>query len=196
MRGDAYLSADPAAVEQWRPAIGAIPGVKAGIAWQGNPEYAADAVRSFRLADLEPLAQIPGVTLVSLQKGHGTEQLATAGFPLVDLGPRYAAGDWEETAAVASMLDLVIGCDSSLVHLAGALGRPTWVALTKVADWRWGLEGETTPWYPTARLFRQDRPHDWAGVFRRMAGALSNIRVSGANSLAIEGDRSRRAGAS
>jgi tetratricopeptide (TPR) repeat protein len=196
MRGDTYLSADPIAVELWRPAIAAMPGLKAGIAWQGNPEHTVDAIRSFRLADLEPLARVPEVTLVSLQKGHGTEQLATAGFPVVDLGPRYAAGDWEETAAVESVLDLVIGCDSSLVHLAGALGRPTWVALTNVAEWRWGLEGDTSPWYPAARLFRQDRPHDWAGVFRRMADALSNIRGSGANPLAIDGDRAGRAGAS
>jgi hypothetical protein len=180
MRGDTYLSADTARVARWRPAITAMPGLKVGIAWQGNPEHTVDAVRSFRLADMEPLARVPGVTLISLQKGHGTEQLAAAGFPLVDLGSRYAAGDWEETAAVASLLDLVIGCDSSLVHLAGALGRPTWVALMKVAEWRWGLEGETTPWYPTARLFRQDKSHDWTGAFRRMAGALAEFVAAGA----------------
>ncbi len=139
---------------------------------------------------------MPGLSLVSLQKGHGAEQLAAAGFPAVDLGPRYMAGDWDETAAIASLLDLVIGCDSAVVHLAGALGRPTWVALTKVAEWRWGLEGDATPWYPTARLFRQDRFHDWAGVFRRMADALSNIPGSQANLLAIEGDRTGRSGAS
>ncbi len=178
MRGDAYLSAGPATVGRWRPAIEAMPGLKVGIAWQGNPEHTVDAVRSFRLADLAPMARVPGVTLVSLQKGYGTEQLATAGFPVVELGPQYAAGDWEETAAVVSVLDLVIGCDSSLVHLAGAIGHPTWVALTKVAEWRWGLDGDTTPWYPTARLFRQERPHDWAGAFRRMAGALSELAAA------------------
>ena len=155
-----------------------------------------NAVRSFRLADMGPLAGVPGVTLVSLQKGHGAEQRLTAGFPVVDLGPRYMAGDWAETAAIVSMLDLVVGCDSAVVHLAGALGRPAWVALTKVAEWRWGLEGDRTPWYPTARLFRQDRFHDWAGVFRRMADALSNIGGSGANLLTIEGDRTGRAGSS
>jgi tetratricopeptide (TPR) repeat protein len=178
MRGDAYLAADPAAVARWRAAIEAMPGRKVGITWQGNPEHTVDAVRSFRLADLEPLARVPGVTLVALQKGHGAEQRTTVGFPVADLGPRYAVGDWDETAAVASALDLIIGCDSAAVHLAGALGRPTWVALTKVAEWRWGLEGDTTPWYPTARLFRQDRAHDWAGVFRRMAGALAQFVAS------------------
>jgi Flp pilus assembly protein TadD len=196
MKSDAYLSADPAAVERWRPVIEAMPGLKAGIVWQGNRQQSLDPCRSFRLAELETLARIPGVTLVSLQKGYGTEQRPTARFPVVDLGPRYAAGDWEETAAVASLLDLVIGCDSAVIHLAGALGRPTWVALSTAADWRWGLEGDTMPWYSTIRVFRQDRPHDWAGVFRRMADALSNIRASGANPLAIDGDRAGRAGAS
>jgi tetratricopeptide (TPR) repeat protein len=173
LRGQPYLSADPDTVERWRPAIESMPGLKAGIVWQGNPEHSVDALRSFHLADLEPLARVPGVTLVSLQKGPGTEQRAAAGFRMADLGPQYAVADWAETAAVASILDLVIGCDSAVVHLAGALGRPTWVALSNVAEWRWGLEGDTTPWYPTARLFRQERPHDWAGVFHRMADALS-----------------------
>ena len=124
MNGNAYLSADPATVERWRPAIEAIPGLKVGIAWQGNPEYRLDAGRSFRLAEFEPLARIPGVTLVSLQKGYGSEQRTTAGFPVVDLGPRHVAGDWEDTVAVASMLDLVIGSDSAVVHLAGRSGVP------------------------------------------------------------------------
>lgn len=192
MRATPYLSADPAAVERWRATIESLPGFRAGIVWQGNPEQAVDALRSFRLADLEPLARVSGVTLVSLQKGHGAEQRTAAGFPVVDLGPRYLAGDWHETAAIASLLDLVIGCDSAVVHLAGALGRPTWVALTRVAEWRWGLEPDTTPWYPTARLFRQDRFHDWTRVFHRMADALSNIQGTGANPPAIEGDRAGR----
>ncbi len=122
IKGNAYLSADAATIERWRPAIASIPGLKVGIAWQGNPEYHLDACRSFRLAELEPLARLPGVTLVSLQKGYGSEQLPAAGFPVVDLGARYAVGDWAESAAVVSMLDLVIGCDSALIHLAGALG--------------------------------------------------------------------------
>ncbi|MHB1557228.1 MAG: tetratricopeptide repeat protein [Isosphaeraceae bacterium] len=175
MRADAYLSASPDAVERWRPVIESIPGLKIGVAWQGNPRQSLDARRSFPLAALEPLAQHPGVTLVSLQQGKGTEQLAAAGFRVEDLGPNYQAGDWEETAAILSLLDLVIGCDSAVVHLAGALGRPTWVALSKAADWRWGLKGDTTPWYSTVRLFRQDHPGDWAGVFRRMSTALAEL---------------------
>ena len=175
MRGDAYLSADPAAVERWRPAIEAIPGFKVGCVWQGNPEHHLDACRSFRPAELEPLARIPGVTLVSLQKDQGAGQLAelAARFPLVDLGAGYASGDWMETAAVMSGLDLVITSDTAIAHLAGALGKPVWIALPRPADWRWGRTGETTPWYGSSRLFRQDRRGDWPAVFRRMADALA-----------------------
>lgn len=175
MRTDAYLSAGPDTVERWRPAIESIPGLKVGVAWQGNPGHRLDACRSFPLAELEPIARQPGVTLVSLQQGSGTEQLAAAGFRVEDLGPGFRAGDWEETAGILSLLDLVVGCDSAVVHLAGALGCPTWAALPKVAEWRWGLEGDTTPWYSTVRLFRQDRRGDWTGVFRRMSTALARL---------------------
>jgi hypothetical protein len=177
MKGDAYLSADPAAVERWRPAIAAMPGVKVGCVWQGNSEYSPDACRSFRLADLAPLARVPGVSLVSLQKDQGSDQLneVTARFPLVDLGPSYSAGDWMDTAAIVSRLDLVISPDTAMAHLAGALGKPAWIALPRPAEWRWGRDGDTTPWYPGARLFRQDRRGDWPAVFRRMADALSGF---------------------
>ncbi len=175
MRSHAYLSAGSVAVERWRPAIESIPGLKVGVVWQGNPEHSLDTCRSFRLAELEPMTRLPGVTLVSLQQGHGVEQRAAVSFRAADLGPHFLANDWEDTASIISMLDLVIGCDSAVVHLAGALERPTWVALPKVADWRWGLEGDASPWYSTVRLFRQDRSGDWTGVFRRMTAALAEF---------------------
>lgn len=167
-----YLTPDFAAVERWRPTVEAIPGFRVGISWQGNPQGTNDARRSFRLADLAPLAAIPGVSLISLQKGAGVEQLAGAPFRVHDLGELYHAGDWDDTAAVASMLDLVVNPCSSIAHLAGGLGRPVWIAISRPFDWRWGMEGDTTPWYSSARLFRQDRAGEWAGVFRRMAEAL------------------------
>src|SRR5439155_9433108 len=148
---------------------------KVGIAWQGNPNYPDDRRRSFPLTALEPLARLPGVQLVVLQKMHGREQLPlVAGWPLTDLGDRLdeSGGAFVDTAAVLSGLDVVVTCDSALAHLAGALGRPAWVALSHVADWRWLLDREDSPWYPSLRLFRQSRPGDWAGVFGRMAAEL------------------------
>lgn len=175
MKGGAYLSPDPATVERWRAAIEVLPGLKVGIVWQGNPAQSLDTNRSFRLADLEPMARVPGVSLVSLQKGHGVEQLAGAPFRVIDLGPAYAAGDWLETAAVVSQLDLVMAPDTAIGHLAGAIGRPTWLALTRPADWRWMAGREDSPWYPTMRLFRQDRPGAWGPVFLNMAEALRKL---------------------
>jgi hypothetical protein len=175
MKGNAYVSADPATLERWRPAIKTMPRLKVGITWQGNPDHHLDACRSFRLAELEPLARVPEVTLVSLQKGHGVEQLAEAPFPVIDLGPEYAAGDWLQTAAVVSHLDLVIAPDTAIAHLAGALARPTWLALARPSEWRWMVDRNDSPWYPTMRLFRQDRPSVWGPVFRQMAETLGEL---------------------
>lgn len=170
-----YLAAEPALVEAWRARLGAIPGFKIGICWQGNPQQPADRHRSFPLALFAPLARMPGVRLISLQKGHGTEQIAALPepFPLVDFGQELdAAGPFLDTAAVIASLDLVITADTSIAHLAGALGAPVWIALGRSPEWRWLWDREESPWYPTARLFRQQRSGDWAGVFRRMAEAL------------------------
>jgi hypothetical protein len=172
MWSNAYLSADPAERERWRPAVESIPGMRIGIAWQGNPEHGPDASRSFRLAEAAPLAGVSGVSLISLQKGHGAEQRAEVSFPVIDLGREYADGDWHRTAAVAGHLDLVIAPDTAVAHLAGSMGRPTWLALGRPPEWRWMEDREDSPWYPTMRLFRQDRIGDWGAVFRRMAEAL------------------------
>jgi hypothetical protein len=147
--------------------------------WQGDPQHNLDRLRSFSLAELEPLGEVPGLSLISLQKGTGREQLADAGFPVWDLGPSYQAGDWQTTAAIVSQLDLVINPDRAMAHLAGALGRPTWLALGRPAEWRWLQDREDSPWYPTMRLFRQEHLGEWRPVFRRMAEALA-ARVGGA----------------
>jgi hypothetical protein len=128
------------------------------------------------LRHFEPLARLPGVRLVSLQKGAGAEELASvpADWNILDLGPRLDedAGAFMDTAAVVTQLDLVVCSDTSLGHLAGALDVPVWLALPFAADWRWGLSGETTPWYPRTRLFRQRRAGDWDELFTRMAQQL------------------------
>jgi Tfp pilus assembly protein PilF len=171
-----YLAADRALVEQWRGELEPGGGFRIGIVWQGNPRYRRDHQRSFRLAQLEPLARVAGVRLLSLQKGAGTDQIAQLGerFAVSDLGSQFT--DFMDTAAVMRNLDLVITSDSSIAHLAGALGVSIWVAIPVAADWRWLNEREDSPWYPTMRLFRQKRWGDWDEVFARMAGELAATR--------------------
>lgn len=169
-----YLFADKALVAEWRGKLADLDGYKVGIHWQGNPNYKADRQRSIPLAQFAPLASVPGVRLISLQRGFGTEQLSAASFPVHDLGDAVdrASGPFMDTAAILRNLDLVITSDTSLPHLAGALGVPVWVALPFVPDWRWLLGRSDSPWYPTMRLFRQQRPGDWTTVFRAVRTAL------------------------
>src|SRR5262249_41743327 len=138
-----------------------------------------DRSRSFPLAQFAHLAELPGVRLISLQKEHGLEQLGElAGrFPISTLNRLAQAAedrrDFLDTAAVMRHLDLVVTPESAVAHLAGGLGVRVWVALSAGGDWRWLIDREDSPWYPTMRLFRQPRPGDWNVVFHRMASALS-----------------------
>ena len=159
---------------------------KIGIAWQGNPQNRIDRWRSFPLELLEPLAGIPGVRLISLQKGAGTEQLSALGgrFPVAQLDapidgiePRR---NFLDTAAIMALMDLVITPETATAHLAGALAVNTWVALCHAGDWRWMDSGDSCPWYCRMRLFRQHKMGVWDNVFHEMARAL-------------EGEVSRRA---
>jgi tetratricopeptide (TPR) repeat protein len=171
-----YLSADPALVDVWRDQIGAKPGFKVGIAWQGKTTYKDDRFRSIPLARFGPLAQ-EGVELISLQKGPGAEQLAEleGRFHVTDFPSSFdhQHGPFMDTAAVMKNLDLVITTDTAIAHLAGALAVPVWVALSISPDWRWLLEREDSPWYPTMRLFRQTSFDEWQPVFERIAGELA-----------------------
>jgi hypothetical protein len=176
-----YLFPDPETVEYWRRALDPAPGLKVGIAWQGNPEYVNDRFRSVPLAEFEPLARLPGVRLYSLQKGPGTEQLrALAGrFAVSELAADLDAtgGAFLETAAVMKNLDLMVCSDTALAHLAGGLGVRVWVALPAVADWRWLRDREDSPWYPTMRLFRQAALGAWGPVFERLAAEVRKLEV-------------------
>ncbi len=167
-----YLYAEPDRVATWRDRIGT-DGFRIGINWQGFPGRFEDKGRSFALAALLPLTQVPNVRLISLQKGDGEDQIAAAGFPVetlenFDVGP----DGFLDTAAVMMNLDLIVTSDTSIAHLAGALGCPVWVALRRVPDWRWMLDRAESPWYPTMRLFRQAVDGDWKPVFAAMAEAL------------------------
>ncbi len=170
-----YLAAEPARIDKWVRQLPAR-SLNVGVAWQGNPSSAADLGRSAPLRLFEPLARVPGVNLVSLQKNAGTEQLddLPAGMKVAMLGPDFDEGldAFLDAAAVIANLDLVVTTDTSIAHLAGALGHPVWIALQRTPDSRWMLEREDTPWYPTARLFRQNRSGDWRELFERIAADL------------------------
>ena len=173
-----YLRAEPGRVCHWRQRIGT-GGLKVGIAWQGNIHSPADVRRSFPLTALAGLAAIPGVRLISLQKNSGTEQLNNlpAWMRVEVLGPYFDAGPdaFLDTAAVMEALDIIISPDSAVAHLAGAIGRPIWVALQFIPDWRWQLERSDSPWYPTMRLFRQSRRGHWQSVFDKIEKRLRDI---------------------
>jgi len=171
----AYLAAEPDRVTAWRAKLGA--GFKIGVCWQGGLWQGGPALRgrSFEPKELHPLAEVPNVRLISLQKQNGLEQLARLPIGMrietiegLDEGP----DAFVDTAAVMQTLDLVVTCDTSIAHLAGALARPTWVALKYAADWRWMIDRADSPWYASLRLFRQTERNDWRGVFIRMQTEL------------------------
>ena len=152
---------------------------RVGIAWQGNPDHQADVFRSIPLKQFEVLAEVPNVELYSLQSGHGIEQLSSwkGVQPLKRFGDNVdkSSGAFMDTAAIMQQLDLVITSDTSIAHLAGALGVPTWIALNYIPDWRWLLSRSDSPWYPSVRLFRQPGLGDWPGVFRAIKEALVEL---------------------
>jgi hypothetical protein len=152
------------------------PTLRVGLVWQGNTAHKGDRARSIALEKFGPLARVPGVRLVSLQKGFGCEQIEQCkdGVPVVEWSDPAdtTAEALLDTAAAMRNLDLVIAVDTSVAHLAGALGVPVWVAMPLACDWRWLLDREDTPWYPTMRLFRQRELGEWDDVIARMAEAL------------------------
>jgi tetratricopeptide (TPR) repeat protein len=169
-----YLAPNTEEFERWTAELSGTPALKIGIAWRGSPTNINDRYRSFPLTEFTGIARMPGIQLYSLQMGAGREQLSSFEDPtsIIDLGDRL--GDFCETAAIVSNLDLVITCDSAPAHLAGALGVHVWVALPSAPDWRWLVERSDSPWYPTMRLFRQTSLGDWQGVFGRIEQALAD----------------------
>jgi tetratricopeptide (TPR) repeat protein len=177
-----YLSLPSDRIARWGAQLGDR-AFKIGIAWQGKPDYWLDRGRSVPLACFAPLANIPGIRLISLQKNPGAEQIAAASFAdrieqptsATDLGSDALL----DSAAIISRLDLIVSSDTMVPHLAGALGRPVFVALRRVPDWRWLLEREDSPFYPTMRLFRQRTGGDWMDVFARIASAVRELTARG-----------------
>lgn len=173
-----YLTPDPALVPRWRDRFAARPGLRVGLAWAGRPSHPRDRERSLAPEQLEPLGAVPGMAFVSLQQRADGMRLPP-GLALEDVAADL--GDFADTAAAIAALDLVITVDTAVAHLAGALGAPVWVLLACVPDWRWLTARRDSPWYPTARLFRQAQPGDWAPVIAAVKAALEcRVAASGA----------------
>lgn len=175
--GMPYLKADEERIAKWRPVIDALPGKRVALAWAGQIHHANDSNRSIALAALEPLFAAQGISFVSIQRELRDNDAATLSrhANVTHLGDRL--DDMADTAAVASLVDLTIAVDTSVVHLAGALGRPVWVMLPFTPDWRWLQSGEHSPWYPEARLFRQPEIGDWPAVVARLRDALAGLQT-------------------
>ncbi|QYJ20693.1 tetratricopeptide repeat protein [Achromobacter sp. ES-001] len=171
----AYLRADPLRVERWRARLAGLPRPWAGLVWAGRPSHPNDAQRSLTLADLAPLAQ-PGVSFISLQKGEAAAQADTPPTGMAMVSPSQDINDFDDTAALITLLDVLVSVDSSPAHLAGALDCPVWTLLPYVPDWRWLQERADTPWYPSMRLFRQPGPGAWGPVLDEVATALRALR--------------------
>jgi Flp pilus assembly protein TadD len=168
-----YLSPDPERLTHWRHEVSQGPGLRIGIVWQGRPGHLQDRLRSVALMEFAPLARWKGIRLFSLQLGTNPQDVSVLkDLGVTDLGSRFDPGSFADAAAVVMNLDLVVTVDTALAHLAGALGRPVWVALPFIPDWRWMLDREDSPWYPTMRLFRQTRPGNWTEVFERLGAEL------------------------
>jgi len=171
-----YLRADPAKTAEWAERLATLSPEgyrRIGLVWAGRPTHTNDDNRSTALSTFAPLATLPETTLVSLQKGATQSQIGTywGRAPLINLGPEIR--DYGDTMAVVESLDLVVTVDTSVAHLAGAMGKPVWIMLPYSPDWRWLLGRTDSPWYPTARLLRQSASRDWQPVMAAIAEELS-----------------------
>ena len=170
-----YIRADPVRADRWFGELTSFstpPGPRVGLVWSGNPKHANDRNRSMPLREFEPLAALPNINFFSLQKGPAAGQVSDSTLQLKLIDHTARLHDFADTAALVTHLDLVIAVDTAVAHLAGAMGKPVWVLLAKVADWRWMLDRADSPWYPTMRLFRQMTAGDWASIVQQVKAEL------------------------
>ena len=180
--GVPYVAAPEDRARHWRKRLEGIEGLKVGLVWKGSPYHPEDRFRSIPLDQLQPLAEVPGVRLIGLQVGAGREQIAalSTSMNIVDIGAELdqTPGSLGDAAGVLANLDLLIGCDTALCHLAGAMGVPVWVMVPFAPDWRWFLERTDTDWYTSMRLFRATAPAQFGSAIERVGKALRE-RVEG-----------------
>ncbi|MFM7265361.1 MAG: tetratricopeptide repeat protein, partial [Cyanobium sp.] len=181
LHNDPYLRTTPERLAYWQHRLADVPRPLVGIAWQGNPQAELTTLRgrSLPLEAFAPLAQRTDLTFLSLQKGPGSEQLAACSFRHRFVDAQDAidqAWDFLDAAAIAACCDLVITSDSALAHLAAGMGLPTWLLLQHLPEWRWGLQGDSSPWYPSMRLFRQATPGDWNALLDHVADSFRQLQ--------------------
>ena len=169
---ESYLTVASELVEKWADRLGPWEHFRIGIVWAGNPILKTDRDRSMDPSHFLPLTEIPRVSVYSLQFGKDGEADKVFGARVTDIGPDLTP--FTEAAAAIMNLDLVVTVDTSLAHLAGALGCPVWTLLPFIPDWRWMLDRDDSPWYPTMRLFRQEKRGEWEGVIERVCRALTD----------------------
>jgi ADP-heptose:LPS heptosyltransferase len=169
-----YLFSDATKTSEWQNRLGS-KGFKVGLVWAGKSSHDNDHARSCKLENFAPLANIPEVQLYGLQKGKAAGQAAKLAdkMNLINLGEQFE--NFADTAGVIANLDLVISVDTAVAHLAGAMGKPVWVLLPFVPDWRWFFDRNDSPWYPTMRLFRQEKRGDWVAVMRRLTKEVQEV---------------------
>lgn len=165
-----YVRATAALEKTWAGKLSGAGRPRVGLVWSGGELYPRNALRSVRLAQLGPILEVAGVSFVSLQKGEQAQQRRDSAVPVLDWMAE--CNDLMDTASLIRQLDLVICVDTSVAHLAGALGAPVWMMNRFESEWRWQMQGEDSPWYPTMRIFRQMRPGDWDEVIARVAAEL------------------------
>jgi tetratricopeptide (TPR) repeat protein len=168
-----YLFVPDGQTAAWAPRLASLGGLRVGLAWAGNPMLTKDALRSIPLRDWTPVMNVEGVSFISLQKSEASAQLAGTDFPISDWMTE--SKDLLDTAGLIANLDLVICVDTSIAHLAGALGKPVWLLNRHESEWRWLLDRTDSPWYPTMQIFRQHAEHDWRGCMRDVAIALKAL---------------------
>jgi tetratricopeptide (TPR) repeat protein len=178
-----YLKADAEKIARWRARLDSLgAGLKVGVSWRGGTAVTRGARRSLRLDDLAPLFAVPGAQFVTLQYDAAENEVddyrRRSGHALHDFAD--AISDYDETAALVASLDLVVSVCTAIIHLGGALGKPVWVMAPMVPEWRYGMRGESMPWYPGNRVLRQQREGDWQGVIARVAAELSALQAGGA----------------
>jgi hypothetical protein len=171
-----YLKTNPSLVEKWAARLGQRDGrLRVGFVWAGNPAHYNDQNRSIPIGELRTIFQMKEIAAFSLQKDKRADQIAPA--ELIDFTAEFS--DFDETAAFIKNLDVVVTVDTAVAHLAGAIGKPTWMLLPLVTDWRWMIDRADTPWYPTMRLFRQRAIGDWPQVVRDVAAELQAMAKKG-----------------
>ena len=172
-----YIFANPKKTTQWQAEIAPHPGLHVGLVWAGGALHKGNRLRSCSLSTFSSLAECEDVTFFSLQKGEPVQEMKNTPTGMTLVNCSELIQDFQDTAALIANLDLDVTVDTSVAHLAGAMGKPVWVLIPFNPDWRWMLNRDDSPWYPTMRLYRQSRLGTWADCIERMRQDLKVLAI-------------------